>query len=82
MVSGEVVPDTLTGLPLVGVTVAVYLVMAAPLLFGAVKATTMLALPAVVDVIVGAPGAPSGSPLTAAEAGPVPTELVAVTVKL
>jgi hypothetical protein len=55
-----------------------------PLLAGAVKATVALALPAVAVPMVGAPGtvvADGVTLLDAAEAGPVPTELVAVTVK-
>jgi hypothetical protein len=54
-----------------------------PLLAGAVKVTVAWALPAVAAPIVGAPGTVAGVTLfDAAEAGPVPTPLVAVTVKV
>jgi hypothetical protein len=54
-----------------------------PLLAGAVKVTVAWALPAVAAPIVGAPGTVAGVTLfEAAEAGPVPTPLVAVTVKV
>jgi hypothetical protein len=54
-----------------------------PLLAGTVKATVALALPAVAVPIVGAPGTVAGVTLfDTAEAGPVPTALVAVTVKV
>jgi hypothetical protein len=54
-----------------------------PLELGAVKATVALALPAVAVPMVGAPGTVVGvTLLLAAEAAPVPTELVAVTVNV
>ena len=54
-----------------------------PLLAGAVKVTVACALPAVAVPMVGAPGTPAGVTLfEAAEAGPVPIALVAVTVKV
>ena len=50
---------------------------------GGVKATTACALPPVTAPIVGAPGTPAGVTLfDAAEAGPVPIALVAVTVNV
>jgi hypothetical protein len=53
------------------------------LLPGAVKLTDALALPAVAPPIVGAPGTLTGvTLLDADDAAPVPTPLVAVTVKL
>jgi hypothetical protein len=64
--------------------VAVYDVIAAPpLLAGGVKLTVACALPAVAVPMVGAPGTVAGVTLfEAADAGPVPTELVAVTVNV
>ena len=54
-----------------------------PLLDGAVKVTLALALPAVAVPIVGAPGTVDGvTLLDAADAAPVPSALVAVTVKV
>jgi hypothetical protein len=53
------------------------------LLAGAVKLTVALLFPAVAVPIVGAPGTVAGvTLLEAAEAAPVPTPLVAVTVKV
>jgi len=53
------------------------------LLAGAVKLTIALLLPAVAVPMVGAPGTVAGvTLLEAAEAAPVPTPLVAVTVKV
>ena len=50
---------------------------------GAVKVTEADPLPAVAVPMVGAPGRPAGvTELDAAEAVPVPTPLVAVTVKV
>ena len=60
--------------------------MAEPLADGAVHETVALALPAVAVTLVGAPGTVAGmtgvTELEAAEAAPVPTALVAVTVKV
>jgi hypothetical protein len=54
-----------------------------PLDAGALKDTVAWALPAAADTLVGAPGTVAGvTLLEAVEAGPVPTELVAVTVKV
>ena len=54
-----------------------------PLLPGVVKVTEADALPAVAVLMVGAPGTVAGvTELLAAEAGPVPLLLVAVTVKV
>ena len=54
-----------------------------PLLAGAVKVTDACALPPVAVPIVGAPGTVAGvTLLDAADAAPVPTALVAVTVKV
>ena len=63
------------------------MIVAPPLLAGAVKATLAWALPAVAVAPVGAPGTVTPAVgvtagLDAAEAGPVPTLLVAVTVKV
>jgi hypothetical protein len=53
------------------------------LLAGAVKLTVVLPFPAVAVPIVGAPGTVAGvTLLEAADAAPVPTPLVAVTVKV
>ena len=53
------------------------------MLAGAVKLTVALLFPAVAVPIVGAPGTVAGvTLLEAAEAAPVPTPLVAVTVKV
>ena len=67
-----------------GLAVALYCVITAPpLLVGAVKLTLAEALPAVAAPIVGAPGTFAGVMLfDAADAAPVPAELVAVTVKV
>ncbi|HET7549055.1 MAG TPA: hypothetical protein VFJ86_14890 [Usitatibacter sp.] len=67
-----------------GEEVAVYEVIGAPpSLAGAVKVTVAWALPAVAVPIVGAPGTVAGVTLfDAADAGPVPTAFVAVTVKV
>ena len=60
--------------------------MTEPLAAGAVHETVALALPAVAVTLVGAPGTVAGmtgvTELEAAEAEPVPTALVAVTVKV
>ena len=54
-----------------------------PLLAGALNVTVACALPAVAVPIVGAPGTVAGvTLLEAADAAPVPTPLVAVTVKV
>ena len=54
-----------------------------PLEAGAVKLTLAEALPGVAETPVGAPGTVAGvTAFDAAEAGPVPTPLVAVTVKV
>ena len=54
-----------------------------PLEAGAVKLTTACAFPAVADTPVGAPGLVAGVIVfEAAEGGPVPTVLVAVTVNV
>jgi hypothetical protein len=56
---------------------------APPLLAGAAKLIVASALPALADTAVGAPGTVAGVTLfDAADAGPVPTELVAVTVNV
>jgi hypothetical protein len=62
----------------------VYIVIAEPpSLPGATKLTVAPALPAAADTDVGAPGGPPGVTLfDAADAGLVPAELVAVTVKV
>jgi hypothetical protein len=58
-------------------------IAAPPLLVGAAKLTVAAALPPLAETDVGAPGIVAGVTLfEAAEAGPVPTELVAVTVKV
>ena len=54
-----------------------------PFEVGAVQVTVAWPLPAVAVTLVGAPGGAAGvTVLEAAEAGPVPAELVAVTVKV
>ena len=57
-----------------------------PLFAGAVKATVALALPAAAAPMVGAPGTVAAAPgvtlFDAADAGPVPIALVAVTVNV
>ena len=54
-----------------------------PVLAGAKNVTVACALPAVADTLVGAPGVVTGvTAAEAVEAEPVPTELVAVTVKV
>ena len=57
-----------------------------PLEAGAVQVTVAEALPAVAVPMVGAPGTVAGAvgvtELEAAEAGPVPTALIAATVKV
>ena len=54
-----------------------------PLEAGGVKATEAESLPAVAVPMVGAPGTVAGvAELEAAEAGPVPTPLMAITVKV
>jgi hypothetical protein len=69
---------------LAGFEVAVYTVMALPPFdAGTVKFTVACALPAVADTPVGAPGRVAGvTLLDAADAGLVPTPLVAVTVNV
>jgi hypothetical protein len=58
-------------------------IAAPPLLAGAVNVTDALPLPGVAVPMAGALGAVAGvTPFEAAEAGPVPTLLVAVTVKV
>jgi hypothetical protein len=57
--------------------------MLLPLAAGAVNVTAAWAFPAVAVPIVGAPGTPAGVTLfDGADAGPVPTAFVAVTVKV
>jgi hypothetical protein len=83
-------PDTVIGLAvpvpviLPGVEVTVYKVIAVPPFdAGAVKLTVASKLPAVAATPVGAPGTVTGIMLfDAADAGPVPTALVAVTVNV
>ena len=66
-----------------GLAVTVYEVMALPPVPGAVKVTEACALPAVAVPMVGAPGTVAGvTLLDAADAAPVPTLFVAVTVKV
>ncbi len=67
-----------------GELITVYPVMALPpLAAGAVKVTEADPLPAVAVPMVGAPGTVAGvTELEALEAAPVPTALVAVTVKV
>jgi hypothetical protein len=83
-------PATVTGLlvpvpvMLPGLEVAVYKVIGAPPLeLGAVNHTAALTLPPTGTPMVGAPGTvPGVTLLLATDAGPVPTALVAVTVKV
>jgi hypothetical protein len=84
-------PATVMGLPdpvpvwPPGLAVTVYEVIAEPPFEeGALNDTVADALPATADTPVGAPGtvAPRVTGLDAAEADPVPTELVAVTVNV
>ena len=83
-------PTTVQVVPVVeqvkppGFEVAVYELMAAPPLeAGAVQATVTEPLPAVTELTVGAPGTVRGvTAAEGAEAGPVPTALVAVTVNV
>ena len=67
-----------------GEDVAVYVVIVAPpLLAGAVKVTVACALPRVAVPIVGAPGSVEGvTMLDGFDGGPLPTALVATTVKV
>jgi hypothetical protein len=66
-----------------GDDLAVYDVMGEPPLdAGAVNVTVACAFPAVATPIVGAPGTPPGVTPRAAEEGPVPAALVAVTEQL
>jgi len=67
-----------------GCTVIVYPVIGEPpLLEGAAHVTVICAFPGATDVIVGAGGGPVGvTAVDAAEAGPVPAALVAVTVNV
>ena len=71
-------------LPHTGEGITVYWLIAAPLVAGAVQLTVMLPLLFTTAVTaVGAPGTSAGViPLDAAEAAPVPTALVAVTVNV
>ena len=83
-VMGEVAPllEPLAP-PLLEVHEAVKPVIGAPPLLPAVKATIPLAFPAVTEVIVGAVGATATKKLDdAAEAGLLPTALVASTVQV
>ena len=66
-----------------GLDVTVYPVIAEPLDAGAVHVTVALAFPVVAVPIIGAPGTVgSVTELDAAEAFPVPTAFVAVTVNV
>ena len=60
--------------------------IALPPLDGAVQVTVAAALPAVADTPVGAPGTVAGATgvteVDAADAGPAPTELIAMTVNV
>jgi hypothetical protein len=78
------VDPALLSTPPAGFEVTVYPVTALPPLeAGALKVTVAWALPAVAVPIVGAPGTVAGVTLfEAAEAAPVPAELVAVTVNV
>ena len=84
IVIGLAVGPATVPVKLPGVDVAVYTVIVLPPFdAGAVKATLAVVLPAVANPIVGALGTPTGvTLLDANDAGPVPTELVAVTVKV
>src|SRR5690348_15082643 len=75
-------PTEVVTLP--GLDTTVYEVMAAPLLeAGATHVTVACAFPAVAFTPVGAPGGPAGiTAFDGAEAGPLPTEFAAVTVKV
>ena len=74
----------LASTPPAGFEVTVYPVIALPpVMAGAVKLTLVVALPAVAEPMVGAPGTPAGVALfDAAEAVLLPMALVAVTVKV
>jgi hypothetical protein len=76
--------DAPVAVMLPGLEVTVYEVIALPPFeAGGVKLTVACALPAVAVPIVGAPGTVAGvTLLDAADAGPVPIALVAVTVKV
>jgi hypothetical protein len=67
-----------------GLAVTVYCVIATPpLLVGGPKLTVAARLPAAAETAVGAPGTVPGITLVdGADAGPVPAELVAVTVNV
>ena len=66
-----------------GLAVAVYWVIAEPLFAGAVQEMASWWLPRVAVTLVGASGTVAGiTGLEASEAAPVPTPLVAVTVKV
>jgi hypothetical protein len=80
-VIGEAVPDAVNP---PGLHVAVYEVMGdPPSLAGAMNAIAACMLPAVAVPIVGAPGTVAGVTLPeAADAGPVPSAFVAVTVNV
>ena len=79
----EVLP-ALVSTPPAGFEVTVYPVIAAPpLLAGAVKETVACALPPVAVTPMGAPGTVAGvTEFDGADAGPVPAELLAVTVNV
>ena len=81
-VIGEDVPVAVTP---PGEEVTVYpVIVAPPVLVGAVKLTVALPLVLVAEILVGTPGAIAAGVTAddALEAAPVPTELVAVTVKV
>ncbi len=83
-VIGDVAPllDSLAP-PLLEVHETVKPVIALPPLLPAVKATTTLLLPIVSELIVGAAGGTAATKLLeAADAGPLPTALVASTVQV
>ena len=65
-----------------GLDVTVYLVIAEPFDAGTVHVTVAFAFPAVAVPIIGAPGTPDIIEFDAAEAAPVPTAFVAVTVNV
>jgi len=82
MEMGLALPMAVTGLPLMGVQLALKLVAVAPVL-AAVKLILAVVLPAVAAAMVGAEGtATTGTTDTALEAVPVPTELEGVIVQL
>jgi hypothetical protein len=81
-VIGDAVPEWFPDVPpLLDVHAAAYDVIAAPLFAGAVNVTTICWFPRVTDGCAGASGTVAGTTVAdAAEAGLVPTPLVAVTV--